>query len=157
MTIWPKNFEISSHWKNSFPENSFKTTQRRPFTWSLITKFMTKRRVLTIVVTSREFNKNKKIKKRVSQNFCGPHVPPPNPTTHHSHPLNFTHLSSLLAASLPSFFLSFSLFSFLFAETHTHTHRQPPLQNTLSHHHFSGKITGKILRNSKASSLFYLR
>ena len=53
--------------------------------------------------------------------FCGPHVPPPNPTTHHSHPLNFTHISSLLAGSLLSFFLSFSLFSFHFAETHTHS------------------------------------
>ena len=55
MTIWhkPKNLEISSHWKNSSPENSFKMTQQRPCIRSLIKKFMTKRRMLNIVVQIR--------------------------------------------------------------------------------------------------------
>ena len=41
--------------------------------------------------------------------------------------------------------------------THTLTStftRRPPLQTTPSHHHFSSKITGKILKNPKASSSF---
>ena len=60
--------------------------------------------------------------------FCGPHVPPPNPTTHHSHPLNFTHLSSLFWPALS--FLSF-IFSFfiLLKHTHTHTHRPASTPN----------------------------
>ena len=68
-------------------------------------------------VTSREFKKKKKCKSE----FCGPHVPPPNPTTHHSHPLNFTHISSLFWPALS--FLSFIFFLFILLK-HTHTH--PP-------------------------------
>ena len=49
----PKNFEISSHWKNSSLENSFKITQSRPFTQSLVAKFRTKRKMLTMVVEVR--------------------------------------------------------------------------------------------------------
>ena len=49
----PKNFEFSSHWKNSSLENSFKITQQRPFTWSLVMKFMTKNRMSTMVVQMR--------------------------------------------------------------------------------------------------------
>ena len=49
----PKNLESSSHWKNSSPENSFKMTQPRPSTQSLIAKFRTKRRMLTMVVQKR--------------------------------------------------------------------------------------------------------
>ena len=81
----------------------------------------------------------------------------------HLTPLPIILIHSISPTSLLSFgrfslfFLSFSLFSFYW-NTHIHTlTRQPPLQNTQSYHHFSGKITGKILRNSKASSSFYLR
>ena len=49
----PKNLESSSHWKNSSLENSFKITQRRPFTQSLVVKFRTKRKMLTMVVQVR--------------------------------------------------------------------------------------------------------
>ena len=49
----PKNFKISSHWKNSSPKNSFKMTQQRPFTQSLIMKFMTKKRMSTMMVQMR--------------------------------------------------------------------------------------------------------
>ena len=55
MTIWhkPKNLEISSHWKNSSPENSFKIIQPRSFTQYLVVKFRTKRKMLTMVVQVR--------------------------------------------------------------------------------------------------------
>ena len=49
----PKNFEVSSHWKNSSLENSFKITQPRLFTQSLVVKFRTKRKMLTMVVQVR--------------------------------------------------------------------------------------------------------
>ena len=49
----PKNLESSSHWKNSSLENSFKITQPRPFTRSLVAKFRMKRRMLTMVVQVR--------------------------------------------------------------------------------------------------------
>ena len=49
----PKNLESSSHWKNSSLENSFKITQPRPFTQSLVVKFRTKRKMLTMVVQVR--------------------------------------------------------------------------------------------------------
>ena len=62
----------------------------------------------------------RQLKKKCKSAFCGPHVPPPNPTTHHSHPLNFTHISSLSFGRLSLFFLSFSLFSFYW-NTHTLT------------------------------------
>ena len=39
----PKNLESSSHWKNSSLENSFKITQPRPFTQSLVVKYKTKK------------------------------------------------------------------------------------------------------------------
>ena len=62
-----------------------------------------------------------KKKKKCKSAFCGPRVPPPNPTTHHSHPLNFTHISSLFWPTLS--FLSF-IFSLFILLKHTHTH--PP-------------------------------
>ena len=108
-----------------------------------------------VYVTSREFKKKKK--KKVSQNFVDhkcPHLTPLPIILIHS----ISPTSLLSFGRLSPFFLSF-IFSLFFSfcwNTHTLT-RQPPLQNTLSHHHFSGKITGKILRNSKASSSFYLR
>ena len=49
----PKNLESSSHWKNSSLENSFKITQSRPFTQSLVVKFKMKRKMLTMVVQVR--------------------------------------------------------------------------------------------------------
>ena len=49
----PKNFEVSSHGKNSSLENSFKITQPRPFTQSLVMKFRMKRKMLTMVVQVR--------------------------------------------------------------------------------------------------------
>ena len=84
--------------------------------------------------------------KKKGQHFCGPCVPPPNPTTHYSPPLIFTltifSLGRLIHFTpFPSFFHSLvwsSLLSF-----------SPPV---LPHHHhyhlppsFFGKITGKFL------------
>ena len=48
-------------------------------------------------------------------------MPPPNPTTHYSYPLNFTHFSSLFWPALSVLSFIFSLFILL---KHTHTH--PP-------------------------------
>ena len=49
----PKTLESSSHWKNSSLENSFKITQPRPFTRSVVAKFRMKMRMLTMVVQVR--------------------------------------------------------------------------------------------------------
>ena len=61
--------------------------------------------------------------------FCGPRVPPPNPTTHHSHPL-ISPTSLLSFGRLSLFFLSFSLFSFYW-NTHTHS---PTSLHSKPHH-----------------------
>ena len=106
-------------------------------------------------VTSHQFYKNKKIfkKKGEDQIVLSSHVPPPNPTPYHS----FSSTSLLSFGRLSLFFLSFSFFS-LYLNTHTLTStltRRPPLQTTPSHHHFSGKITGKILRNPKTFIILF--
>ena len=62
-------------------------------------------------------------KKKKSKWFCGPRVPPPNPTTHHSHLLNFTHISSL-------FWPAPSLLSFILLK-HTHS---PASLHSKTHH-----------------------
>ena len=86
-------------------------------------------------------------KKKKSQNFCGPLVPPPNPTTHHSHPLNFTHISSLFWLALS--FLSFIFFLFILLK-HTHTH--PPAstpKHTISPSFFPARSPEKYLGTPK--------
>ena len=70
----------------------------------------------------------KKKKKKCKSAFCGPRVPPPNPTTHHSHPLNFTHISSLFWPALS--FLSF-IFSLFILLKHTHS---PASLHSKTHH-----------------------
>ena len=69
----PKNFEISSHWKNSSQENSFKMVQPRPFTRSLVPKFRMKKRMLTMVVQMRLCHlwRNSNLKS-MKLNLCNP-------------------------------------------------------------------------------------
>ena len=96
---------------------------------------------------------NNFLKKGEDHIILSSHVPPRNPTPHHS----FSPTSLLSFGRLSLFFLSFSFFS-LYLNTHTLTStltRRPPLQSTPSHHHFSSKITGKILRNPKTFIILF--
>ena len=72
----PKNLESSSNWKNSSLEDSFKITQLRPFTQSLVVKFKTKKEDVDHGGPSETLSSLEELQSRVDE------VEPCNPPLH---------------------------------------------------------------------------
>ena len=88
----------------------------------------------------------KKKRKKVKDQIFGFPRAPPNPTPYHSFHLSLTLFDRFLTSPYFSF-LSFSSFSFSVEHSSSLLQTLPsvPTPNQHLHHHFSGKITGKLL------------